>query len=129
MKIYTIKDEKSATDIRLLLKVNAECARLHWSRSIKDIPSNVTSALETIETYVELKVVGLCGKERNELTEDEESSFLSIIKQNNKLKEILGTGVVLKGNQADEVRSIIKTEKGMHKILEAIESGENVIIF
>ena len=129
MKIYTIKDDKSATDILLLLKLNTECARLHWSRSIKDVPSNVMSALETIEGYVEQKVMSICGAERSELTEDEESAFLSVIKNNRVLKETIGTGVVLKGKQATEVKEIIKTEKGLIKIEDAIESGENVVIF
>lgn len=129
MKIYTIKDDKSATDILLLLKLNTECARLHWSRSIKDVPSNVMSALETIEGYVEQKVMSICGAERSELTEDEESAFLSVIKNNRVLKETIGTGVVLKGKQATEVKEIIKTEKGLKKIEDAIESGENVVIF
>lgn len=129
MKIYIIKDDKSAKDILQLLKLNAECARLHWSRSISDIPSNVIGALETIEEYVESMVVGLCENATSELTEDEESTMFKLIKKNNNLKETLGTGVVLKGNQADEVKKNIKTEKGMSKILEAIESGENVVIF
>ena len=129
MKIYTIKDDKSAADILLLLKLNADCARLHWSRSIKDVPSNVISALETIEGYVENKVVSICGSEISELTEDEENAFLSIIKNNKNLKDTLGTGVVLKGEQADEVKLFIKKEKGLLKIQEAIESGENIAIF
>jgi len=129
MKIYTIKNDKSAADILLLLKLNADCARLHWSRSIKDVPSNVMSALETIEGYVEHKVMSICGSERSELTEDEENAFLRVVKNNRVLKETLGTGVVLKGKQATEVKEIIKTEKGMKKIEEAIESGENVVIF
>ena len=129
MKIYTIKDDKVATDILLLLKLNGECTRLHWSRSIKDVPYNVMSALETIEEYVEHKVLSICGSERSELTEDEESVFLNIIKNNKVLKDTLGTGVVIKGEQARKVKKIIKTEKGMKKIEEAIESGENVVIF
>ena len=129
MRIYTIKDDKTATDILLLIKVNTECARLHWSCSIKDIPSNVMNALETIEGYVESKIVDLCGKEKSELTDDEEKVVLSVVKKNRELQETLGTGVVMKGSQAAAVTSIIKTQKGMDKISEALESGENVIIF
>ncbi len=39
--IYVARDQA----IILLIKLNAECARLHWSRSIKDIPSDVMNAL------------------------------------------------------------------------------------
>jgi len=129
MKVYTIKNDKYATDIRMLLKLNSECARLHWSQSIKDVPADVLCALETIEEYVEHKVMSLCGIEGNELTADEENTFLNIIKNDNALKDTLGTGVVLKGNQAEGVYSIIKSKKGMEKIREAIETGENVVLF
>lgn len=129
MRIYTIKDDKTATDILLLIKVNTECARLHWSRSIKGIPSDVMSALEKIEGYVESKIVDLCGKEKGILTEDEENAYLSAIKKNSELKATLGTGVVMKGIQVNEVITIIKEQKGMDKVLKALESGENVIIF
>lgn len=129
MKIYTIKDDKTAKDILQLLKLNVECARLHWSRSISDVPSNVMGALETIEEYVESKVVGLCGNAISELTEDEESAMFQLIKKSENMKKTLGAGVVLKGSQADEVKNTIKTEKEMNKIMEAIESGENVILF
>lgn len=129
MKIYTIKDDKEAKDILQLLKLNAECARLHWSRSIDNIPPNVMGALEVIEGYVESKVIELCGSPKSELTEDEENEMFQLMKQNALIKDSLGTGVVLRGSQAIEVAKIIKAIKELGKIRDAIESGENVILF
>ena len=129
MKIYTIKDDKESKDMLQLLKLNAECARLHWSRSIDNIPPNVMGALETIEGYVESKVIELCGSPKSELTEDEENKMFQLMKQNPSIKDSLGTGVVLRGSQAVEVAKIIKTEKGLGKIRDAIESGDNVVLF
>ena len=129
MKIYTVKNDIYVTDIQLLLKLNANCARLHWSRTIKDIPSNVMNALETIEGYVESKIVDLCGKEKCILTDEEESVMLGLIRKNDKLKDTLGIGIVMKGKQAKEVSSIIKNTKGLEKLYEALETGVNIVIF
>jgi hypothetical protein len=129
MKIYTINDDKEAKDILLLLKLNAECARLHWSRSINNIPTNVIGSLETIEGYVESKVVELCGSPKSELTEDEENKIFQLAKKNSTIKESLGSGVVLRGSQAEEVAKIIRTEKGLDKIRNAIDRGENIVLF
>jgi len=129
MKVYTTNDDKIAMDILMLIRLNSDCARVHWSQSIKNIPSNVKNALVTIEEYVEQKIPDLCGKERSVLSEEEETIFLSALKNNNTLKETLGTGVILKGKQAVEVKAIIKSERTLNKIKEAIESGEHVIVF
>ena len=55
MNIYTVSDDKKARDIMQLLRLNAECARLHWSRTITDVPNDVISSLNTIEQYIETK--------------------------------------------------------------------------
>ena len=48
MKIYLINNENEAKQIGQLLKLNAECAKLHWSKTMPDIPANVISSLEII---------------------------------------------------------------------------------
>jgi hypothetical protein len=129
MKIYTINDDKVAKDILQLLKLNAECARLHWSRSINNIPTNVMDSLEIIEGYVESKIVELCGSPKSELTENEENKMFQLVRNNSTIKNTLGTGVVLRGSQAEEVIKIIMTENGMEKIREALERGDNIVLF
>ena len=56
MKIYLINNENEAKQIGQLLKLNAECAKLHWSKTMPDIPANVISSLEIIESFAEEKV-------------------------------------------------------------------------
>lgn len=129
MKIYTVKDDKVASNIHLLMKLNSDCVQLHWSRSFRKIPSNILDALSTLEEYVESTIPELCGNARSELTEAEESKMLKSIKENHFLRESLGTGVVLKGIQANDVKKILIKEGGMDKIVEAIETGDNVVIF
>lgn len=129
MKIYTISDDKAADDVSLLLRLNADCARLHWSRSINHIPTDVMEALETIEIYIESKVAEICGSPFSELTDDEENQMLRLIKTNPVIKTSLGKGVVLRGQQAREVAAELKTESGLDKICGAIESGNNIILF
>jgi hypothetical protein len=129
LKIYTINDDKEAKNILQLLNLNAECARVHWSRSINNIPTDVMEALETIEEYVESKVAELCGSPISELTEEEENKMFQLVRNNSTIKNTLGTGVVLRGSQAEEVAKIIRTEKGLDKIQNAIDRGENIVLF
>jgi uncharacterized SAM-dependent methyltransferase len=129
LKIYTVNDDKEAKNILQLLKLNAECARLHWSRTINNIPTDVMVALETIEEYVESKVVELCGSPISELTEEEENKLFQLVRNNSTVKNILGTGVVLRGSQAEEVTKIIMTENGTEKLREALESGDNIVLY
>lgn len=73
MKIYLINNENEAKQIGQLLKLNAECAKLHWSKTMPDIPANVISSLEIIESFVEEKVYSICNENTcvGSLTEDE----------------------------------------------------------
>ena len=76
MKIYLIDNENDAKQIGQLMKLNAECAKLHWSKTIKNLPSEVLSSLETLESYIEEKVYEICTEKVlvGSLSEDEESS-------------------------------------------------------
>ena len=129
MNIYTIKEDKDARNISQLLKLNAECARLHWSRMIKDVPVNVMNALGIIEEYVEAKVFEVCDARIDELNDKEEALMLQFIKKNPTIQSSLGIGVVMSGDQADELMKLIKKEMGLDKIKTAIESGKNIVIF
>lgn len=129
MNIYTIKDDKAARNVSQLLKLNAECARLHWSRTITDIPVNVMNALGIIEEYVEAKVGEVCDARIEELNDEEEALIVQFIKKNPTLQSSLGIGLVMSGDQADELMKLVKREKGLDKIKTAIESGKNIVIF
>ncbi|MCI9220299.1 MAG: hypothetical protein HFH94_11275 [Lachnospiraceae bacterium] len=129
MNIYTVSDDKKARDIMQLLRLNAECARLHWSRTITDVPNDVISSLNTIEQYIETKVIGLCDSKMNSLGDEEERQMLDMIKKDPFIKDTLGVGVVMRGNQANELIKKIKGKNQLSKIQAAVESGMNVVIF
>lgn len=130
MKIYLINDEPTAAQLAQLLKLNSECVKLHWSRTIKNIPSDVSKALETIESFVETRVLDSCSNALfGELNDDEEALLMDVIRKNSELRTTLGLGVVLAGKQADEVRKNINGMKVPELIIDAIDSGKNIIIF
>lgn len=130
MNIYLIKDESTAVQLAQLLKLNSECVKLHWSRTIKNIPSDVSKALETIESFVETRVLDGCSNALfGELNDDEEALLMDVIRKKPELRATLGLGVVLAGKQADEVKKYFNGMKVPKLIIEAINSGKNAIIF
>lgn len=129
MNIYTIEDNKVAASLCQLLKLNAECAKLHWSRVITDVPDDVRKALEIVEGYVENEVNKSCKDKMFELTDIEEEDMLLFIRQNPLLRSTLGNGVVMSGEQADEVLRIIGNDTKFNKIRLAIKGGKNIVLF
>lgn len=128
MKIYITENKSEAEQLRQLFKLNSECAGLHWSRTITDVPDHVMDALEMIELFVESRVQERC-EFFDELNEDEEEKVIDLIRDNPELKKNLGTGVITDGVQAEEVRNLIISCNGASKILKALETGENIILF
>ena len=62
MKIYGIEDEATAIQLAQLMKLNSECVKLQWSRTIKNIPQTVKNALEIIESFVCFKNISTVKK-------------------------------------------------------------------
>lgn len=131
MKIYLISSESKARQVGQLLKLNSECVKLHWSKSIKDLPTEVISSLETLESFVEKKVYEVCTEETmvKSLTEEEEMSVIDLLKKIPELRTTLGTGVVMAGEVACCVAEILEKNAGAEILLPAIKSGQNVILF
>ena len=130
MKIYLIEDESMAVQLTQLLRLNSECVKLQWSRTIKNVPADVSKALETIEAFVEARVLNSCSNALlGELSEVEEDSLMSAIKKNTELRNSIGSGVVLAGKQADEVARMIRGMNIPKLVVDAVESGKNVILF
>lgn len=129
MNIYLVDDRHMAESIAQLLRLNAECARLQWSKTITDIPKRVTESLETIMEYVEKAVRSNCTEFFSELTDEEEDMITSIIKRYPNLRKTLGTGVVLKGEQQMELQALIKSEGILDKINDALAKGKHIIFF
>lgn len=131
MKIYLISNENDAKEICQLLKLNSECAKLHWSRTIKDLPSEVLSSLETLENFVEKKVYEVCTEKTlaASLNEDEESALMALIREKPELRSTLGTGVVMAGEEAQTVSKLIAEKNPSKSLLSAINSGKNIVLF
>lgn len=131
MKIYLIDNENDAKQIGQLMKLNAECAKLHWSKTIKNPPAEVLSSLETLESYIEEKVYEICTEKVfvGSLSEDEESSVMSLMRKVPELRATLGIGVVMAGAEAKSVSALLEGKAIPKSLLSAITSGKNVILF
>ena len=131
MKIYLIDNENDAKQINQLMKLNSECAKLHWSKTIKNIPDEVLTSLEVLENYVEEKVYEVCTEKVlvGSLSEDEESSIMSLMRKEPELRATLGVGVVMAGKEAQSVSALFEGKAVPKILLSAIASGKNVILF
>ena len=131
MKIYLISDECDAVQIRQLLKLNADCAKLHWSKTIKDIPTDVISSLEIIERFVEEKVYEVCTEKTlaGSLSDDEEMTIIAFLRKTPELRSTLGVGVVMAGEEAKRVSALLEGKTTSETLLSAINSGKNVVLF
>lgn len=130
MKLYLIENVDVANQYYQLLKLNSECAKLQWSRSIKNIPTDVTKSLETVQDYVESKLYENCNENTlvSELSSQEEDYMYSLFKKSETLKKRLGSGVVLAGEQANEVTNELSGIEELKKITDALNSGKNLIM-
>lgn len=130
MKLYLIDKQDDAIQLAQLLKLNSECAKLHWSRSIKNIPNEVINSLEVIENYVETKIYDSCNSKNvfGELSDDEEALMFDAFKKTPELRDSLGTGVVLADN-ANKVKELIKGKVIPCIIEKALSTGKSVVLF
>lgn len=130
MKLYLVDDSDSALACAQLIRLGAECAKLQWSRTIPDVPEDVTKALTTIQEYAESKTIALCGSNSffAELDEETEDHLLSLFKKSDVLKRIVGSSVIMAGNQSKVVLKEIKGDKKLEILTDAISSGKSVIL-
>lgn len=131
MKIYLIDKEDVARQLGQLLKLNSECAKLHWSRTTENLSKDVIESLETIESFVEGKVYAVCTEKKlvGSLTENEETEMMALLRKNPELRSTLGTGVVMAGEEAKTVTRFLDGKKISNVLTTAIASGKNVILF
>lgn len=130
MKIYLISGEKEAKQVSQLLKLNSECAKLHWSKSI-ELPANILSSLESIEAFVEEKVYEICTEKNiaGFLNDDEEATIMTLIRKTPELRETLGVGVVMAGTEAKCVANLLKGKSVSESLVAALDSGKHVVLF
>ena len=130
MNIYLISEEKEAKQVAQLLKLNSECAKLHWSKTI-ELPAKILSSLETIESFVEEKVYEICTEKNivGSLNEDEEETIMTLIRKTPELRATLGVGVVMAGTEAKCVAKFLKGKSVSEELIVALYSGKNVVLF
>ncbi len=131
MRLFSVDREDDAAQVRQLLALNSECVTLHWSKKITNVPLSVLNALGTVENFVEEKVGSYCtaGSEIIELNDDEETSLFKMIRTHMGLKRTIGTGVILRGKEVDEVKSIIAGAPELVKINNFLNSNKNYVLF
>ena len=130
MNIYLISEEKEAKQVAQLLKLNSECAKLHWSKTI-ELPAKILSSLETIESFVEEKVYEICTEKNivGSLNEDEEETIMTLIRKTPELRATLGEGVLMAGTEAKCVAKFLKGKSVSEALIVALYSGKNVVLF
>lgn len=131
MKVYLIENENVAKQLGQLLRLNSECAKLHWSRMIKDIPEDVISSLETIEEFVARRVFEVCDEKNivSSLSDEEEAEMMTLLRKKPELRSTLGMGVIMAGEEAEIVAKVLNEHNFSKVLTTAIDSGKNVILF
>lgn len=130
MNVYLIRENHTAIQVRNLLRLNAECARLHWSKTI-EVPEDIVSAAETLEAFVEEKVYKVCTEKTlvSALSEEAEAGIMRLIRKHPELKETIGTGVVMAGAEAENAANILAGTSAPEALVDALHSGMNVVLF
>lgn len=130
MKCYVIDNNEMARNYKQLLKLNAECAKLQWSKTLTNLPQNVGESLAVLQEFTELKLGEECNQNSfvGEVNEDTEEKLFKLFRKSNLLKETLGVGVVLSGNEASDVVEELKKNGVPSSFLQLIQVDKNFIM-
>ena len=130
MKLFLVNDQEAAQACRQLIRLNSDCSRLQWSRSIKGIPEDVLDALETVQDFSGRKLEEICSSavKKTELTEEQEQILLSAFKKSKDLKKIVGSGVVLAGEEAKAVQTELCAVPELQIITDMLKLGKHLVL-
>lgn len=132
MKIYSISNEENAIQIKQLIRLSAECTRLQWSRNIKKIPRDVMQALERVEGFASERIDELCqgASYSYELSSKDEDDLMRLLKETPEIRDIIGSGVIMKGDESEYVlRYLKKKEKVSKELINSVRHAKCTIIF
>ena len=62
------------------------------------------------------------------MNEDEEKKMFQLVRENKIIKESLGA-LIIRGDQAKEVKEILMNTAGLDKLVSKIDDSKNIIIF
>lgn len=130
MKCYVIDNNEIAKNFKQLLKLNAECAKLQWSKTLTNLPQNVNESLSILQEFTEMKIEEECNQTSfvGELSEDIEDMLFKLFRKSNLLKDTLGVGVILSGNEAVDVLEELKKNNVPNSFLQLIKTDKNFIM-
>ena len=86
--------------------------------------------LETIQSYTETCLGDFCAEAIlvRELSDSEEALWRQCSKHSETLRRLIGSGVVLAGDEAQTVREAQSDIPDAHFILEALDSAQNLVL-
>jgi len=113
---------------RQLLRLNEDCVRLQWSKAVGALPEEVSDALYTVRDFIEAKLHQLCPDAALELTDQEESALLVLVRSSQELRKSIGSGVVLAGDEAGAVQTALRDRAELSRLLEPLASGKSLVL-
>lgn len=130
MKLYALKCVDAAQVCRQLIRLSSDCASLKWSRSIRDLPDEVQDALETVQDYAETRLEEFCteGELIRELSDDEETLWHQCSKRSETLRRLMGSGVILAGDEAKTVREALTEISEARFIVESLDIAQSLVL-
>lgn len=130
MKLYALKSTDAAQVCRQLIRLSNDCASLQWSRTIRDLPDGVQEALETVQGFAQARLEAFCaeGDLVRELSNSEEALWHQCSKSSETLRRLLGSSVVLAGDEAQTVREALAGFPEARFIADAIDSNQSLVL-
>lgn len=130
MKIYLLKNESVAIQQKLLYNLKSQCTKIEWSKHIKNLPNDVSQSIKILKSFSESFFSENCNDNNtfDELNEQEIELMFSLFRKSTLLKEILGSGVVLSGEEASIVIDELTKINALNKIVIALQTGNCIAI-
>lgn len=87
-------------------------------------------ALETVQDFSSRRMDEICSSavKKAELTEDQEQLLFSAFKKSEDLKKIMGSGVVLAGEEAKAVRTKLCAVPELQIITDMLKPGKHLVL-
>lgn len=124
MKIYLVENKATALLVRELIALNTSCVSLEWSTRL-EVPINVIEAAQSVAEYAEITISKLC-EEYAELSDSQTDKLISM---DSKVKAIIATGVIINGEETTKLKHLIGSDNDFNKLVEAIDTEKNVVLF
>lgn len=131
MKVFSLSDKETAQMCRQLIRLDGECASLSWSRSIQDIPEDIQNALDAVQDFLKNRVHAICADSplQLDLTPEQEDTIFAVCRKSANLRRVLGSGVVLAGEESIIVKEELLSMGELKMIQELLGADNNLVFF